>query len=75
MIHSGVVTSEELRVYADTHKNRASFAASVPAPIQDASSQRMVDDAIAASQDSGDLQALDAHLERIRIYEANVLEA
>ena len=75
MIHSGVVTSEELLVYADTHKNRASFAASVPAPIQDASSQRMVDDAIAASQDSGDLQALDAHLERIRMCEANVLEA
>ena len=35
----------------------------------------MADDAIAASQDSGDLQALDAHLEHIRIYEANILEA
>ena len=35
----------------------------------------MVDDAIAASQDSGNLQSLDAHLEHIRIYEANILEA
>ena len=75
MIRSGVVTSEELRVYADTHKNRASFAEAVPVPVQDAYYQRMVDDAIAALQDSGDLQALDAHLEHIRIYEANVLEA
>jgi len=35
----------------------------------------MVDDAIAAPQDNGDLQALGAHLEHIRIYEANILEA
>ena len=35
----------------------------------------MVDDAIAASHDCGDLQALDAQLEQIRIYEANLLEA
>ena len=37
--------------------------------------QRMVDDATAASQDNEDLQALGAHLEHIRIYEANILEA
>ena len=75
MIRSGGVTSEELRVYADTHKNRAPFANTVPAPVQDAYCQRMVDDAITVSQDNGDLQALDAHLEHIRIYEANILEA
>ena len=75
MIRSGVMTSEELRVYADTHKNRAPFANTVPAPVQDAYCQRMVDHAITVSQDNGDLQALDAHLEHIRIYEANILEA
>ena len=48
MIRSGVVTSEELRVYADTHRNRAPFADAVPAPVQDAYYQRMVDDAIAS---------------------------
>ena len=75
MICSGVVTSEELRVYADAHKNRQPFASAVSAPVQYAHYQRTVDDAIAASQDNGDLQALDAHLEHIRIYEANILEA
>ena len=75
LIRSGVVTSEELRMYADTHGNRQPFANPVSTPVQDAHYQRMVDDAIAASQDSGDLQALDAHLEHIRIYEAKILEA
>ena len=35
----------------------------------------MVDDAIKASQDFGDIKSLDAHLENIRIYDANVFEA
>ena len=75
MIRSGVVASDELRVYSDTYKNRQPFANPVSTPVQDAHYQRMVDDAIAASQDSGDLQSPDAHLEHIRIYEANILEA
>ena len=75
MIRSGAVSSEQLREYANTHKNRQPFANPVSAPAQDAHYQQMVDDAIAASHDCGDLQALDSHLEQIRIYEANVLEA
>ena len=75
MIRSGAVNSEQLREYANTHKNRQPFANPVSAPAQDAHYQQMVDDAIAASHDCGDLQALDSHLEQIRIYEANVLEA
>ena len=75
MIRSGPVTSEQLREYANTHKNRQPFANPVSAPVQDAHYQQMVDDAIAVSHDCGDLQALDVQLEQIRIYEANVLEA
>ena len=75
LIRSGAVTSEELRMYADAHSNRQPFANVVSAPVHDAHYQRLVDDAIKASQDFGDLQALDAHLENIRIYDANVLEA
>ena len=74
LIRSGAVTSEELHMYADAYGNRQPFANVASTPVQDAHYQRMVDDAIAASQDSGDLQALDAHPEKIR-YDANVLEA
>ena len=53
LIRSGAVTSEELLMYADTHSNRQPFANVVSAPVHDAHYQRMVDDAIGASQDFG----------------------
>ena len=76
LIRSDAVTSEELRMYADAHSNRQPFANVASAPVHDAHYQRMmVDDAIKAPQDFGDPKSLDAHLENIRIYDTNVLEA
>ena len=63
------------RCDADEHSNREPFANIVSAPVHDAHYQRLVDDAIKASQDFGDLTRLDAHLENIRIYDANIREA
>ena len=57
-------------MYADAHGNRQPFANAVHPPSEHAHYQTMVDDAIAASQDGEDLQALDAHLEHIRIYDS-----
>ena len=77
LIRSGAVTAEELRQYADEQSNRQPFADIVPAPFHDAHYQKLVNDAIEASQEIGEqkLARLDAHLENIRIYDANVLEA
>ena len=62
-------------MYADEQSNRQPFANVASTPVHGAHCQRLVDDAIKASQDFGDLMSLDAHLENIRIYDANVLEA
>ena len=74
LIRSGSVTAEHLQTYAQEHGNRQSFAEPAPPPSEHAHYQVMVNDAIAASQGET-LQVLDAHLERIRTYEANILEA
>ena len=47
------------------------------APFHDVHYQKLIDDAIEASQNFGkqNLARLDAHLENIRIYDANIVEA
>ena len=62
-------------MYADAHGNRQPFADATPPPSEHAHYQAMVNNAIAASQDGEHLQVLGAHLERIRTYDANILEA
>jgi hypothetical protein len=78
LIHSGAVTADELHQYkAKQHGNRQPFEDAVSAPFDDVHYQKLIDDAIEASNDCGesDLTRLDAHLERIRIYEAHMIEA
>ena len=76
LINSGAVTAEVLRQYADKHGNRQPFAYIVSAPFHDVHYQKLIDDAMEASQDFGEqnLARLDAHLENIRIYDANIVE-
>ena len=62
-------------MYAREHGNRQPFAEPAPPPSEHAHYRAMIDSAIAASQDGEGLQVLDAHLERIRTYDANILEA
>ena len=77
LIRSGAVTAEELRQYAATRINRQPFEDIASAPFHDVHYQKLIDGAIEASNDfsESDLARLDEHLERIRIYGANIVEA
>ena len=75
LIRSDAVIADAPRQYKAKHSNRQPFKYDISTHFDDVRYRILNDDAIEASNGESDLTCLDAHLKRIRIYEAQIIEA